>query len=302
MKKYGKGMLRKELKRSIPYYILLAPFLILFIVFMLIPVLTSVIISMTDFNMLQAPSFVGLSNYTRLIVADEVFTTALKNTLVFAIITGPIGYILSFLVAWLINECGRRVRSVLSLIIYSPVLAGNVYFIWLYLFSGDRRGFLNNLLIGLGILRDPIAWLADTKYNFICVVVVVIWMSFGAGFLSFIAGLQSMNRTIYEAAAIDGMSNRWQELYYVTLPQMGPQLLFGAVMSISSAFAVGAQASALTGFPSTEYSTHTLLLHMLDYGTVRFEMGYASAVAVILFALMLLSWQIINKLLSKLND
>lgn len=297
--KIGKEPLGRRLRRSVPYYVMLSPFLILFAVFMLVPAVTSVVLSLTDFNMLQMPHFVGFENYTRLIVADDVFTIALKNTLLFAVITGPIGYILSFVIAWLINQCGRRMRSLLSLMIYSPVLAGNVYFIWLYLFSGDRRGFLNNLLIQLGFVQDPIAWLADTRYNFACVVVVVIWMSFGAGFLSFIAGLQTLDRSLYEAAAIDGMTNRWQELYYVTLPQMGPQLLFGAVMSISSAFAVGPQAQALTGFPSTEYSTHTLLLHLIDYGTIRFEMGYASAIAVVLFGMMLLSWMGINRLLRK---
>lgn len=298
--KQGKEPLRKVLRRSIPYYVMLSPFLILFIIFMLIPAISSIVLSLTDFNMLQAPNFVGIENYTRLIIADDVFTIALKNTILFAIITGPVGYILSFVIAWLINECGRRTRSLLSLIIYSPVLAGNVYFIWLYLFSGDRRGFLNNMLIQLGFLSDPIAWLADVRYNFACVVVVVIWMSFGAGFLSFIAGLQTLDRSLYEAAALDGMTNRWQELYYVTIPQMGPQLLFGAVMSISGAFAVGAQAQALTGFPSTEYSTHTILLHMLDYGSIRFEMGYASAIAVVLFAMMLLTWLGINRLLRKI--
>lgn len=278
---------------------MLAPFMLLFIVFMLIPVLSSIVLGFTDFNMVQVPNFVGFRNYVRLLTNDDVFIIALKNTLILAFVTGPIGYILSFLVAWMINETGRAMRSVLTFIVYSPVLAGNVYFIWTYIFSGDKRGLFNSLLIRLGIIRSPIYWLSDTKYNFLCVIIVVIWMSFGAGFLSFMAGLQALDRSFFEAAAIDGMNNRWQELIYVTLPQMGPQLLFGAVMTISGSFAIGAQCQALTGFPSTDYSTHTILLHIIDFGSIRFEMGYASATACVLFLLMLLAWAITNKVLKK---
>ena len=298
-KRRQKGSLGKEIKKNSAYYFMLAPFMLLFIVFMLIPVLSSIVLGFTDFNMVQVPNFVGFRNYVRLLTNDDVFIIALKNTLILAFVTGPIGYILSFLVAWMINETGRAMRSVLTFIVYSPVLAGNVYFIWTYIFSGDKRGLFNSLLIRLGIIRSPIYWLSDTKYNFLCVIIVVIWMSFGAGFLSFMAGLQALDRSFFEAAAIDGMNNRWQELIYVTLPQMGPQLLFGAVMTISGSFAIGAQCQALTGFPSTDYSTHTILLHIIDFGSIRFEMGYASATACVLFLLMLLAWAITNKVLKK---
>lgn len=290
---------RGDKKTNRAYCIMLAPFLTVFTLFMLIPVASSIVLSFTDFNMVQIPSFVGLKNYLRIFIEDDVFMIALKNTLIFALVSGPVGYILSFVIAWLINECNRAVRTVVTVIIYAPSLAGNIYFIWKYIFSSDSRGFLNNLLINIGLIRDPITWLSDTKYNFAVVMIVIIWMSFGTGFLSFIAGLQGLDRSYYEAAAIDGLKNRWQELYYVTFPQIGPQLLFGAVMSISGAFAVGYQNMQLTGFPSTEYSTHTILLHITDYGTIRYEMGYASALAVILFALMLFAWFLVSKLLSK---
>lgn len=291
----------KQMRDNRIYYILLAPFLLLFTVFMLIPVFSSVVLSFTDFNMVQKPNFVALDNYTRLLFSDGTFMKALKNTLIFALVTGPIGYILSFVVAWLINSLGRRTRSLITFFVYSPVLAGNAYFIWTYIFSSDRRGLLNSALLNLNIISSPVSWLSDTKYNFGAVLIVVIWMSFGAGFLSFIAGLQSLDPVYYEAASIDGLKNRWQELYYVTFPQMGPQLLFGAVMSISGAFSIGGQCEALTGNPSTDYSTHTILLHMTDYATVRYELGYASAIAVVLFGMMLLSWFIINKVLSRFN-
>lgn len=212
-----------------------------------------------------------------------------------------LGYVLSFVVAWLINELGRGVRWFLTLIMYAPTLAGNVYYIWTYIFSGDSKGLVNSALIKIGLINDPIQWLTDSTYSFYVVLVVIIWLSLGAGFLSFVAGLQSLDRSYFEAAAIDGVRNRFQELWYVTLPQMVPQLLFGAVMSISTAFAIGYQNAAITGFPSSNYSTHTILLHILDYGTIRFEMGYASAIAVVLFAIMLISWVLIKKALRKLT-
>ena len=195
----------------------------------------------------------------------------------------------------------RGVRSIVTLIIYSPALAGNIYVIWQYIFSSDSRGFLNTYLMKLGLISDPILWLSDTKYNFTVVIIVAIWMSFGTGFLSFVAGFKALDRSLFEAAAIDGLHNRWQELYYVTFPQMGPQLLFGAVMSIANAFAIGSVNATLTGNPSPDYSTHTLLLHITDYANSRYEMGYASALAVILFGLMVSVWALINKVLKKFN-
>ncbi len=226
----------------------------------------------------------------------------MKNTLIYALVSGPVGFILSFVIAWFINELSRGLRTIITFVVYSPALVGNIFFIWLYIFSSDSRGLLNDTLMKLGIITDPIEWLSNTKYAFGIVMIVIIWMSFGTGFLSFVAGLKGLDRTYYEAAAIDGLKNRWQELYYVTFPQMGPQLMFGAVMSISGAFAVGSVNQALTGSPSTDYCTHTILLHMTDYATTRFEMGYASAIAVVLFAMMLLFYIIVHKVLSKFSD
>lgn len=282
-------------------YVLMAPFLLLFLVFVVIPIISSVFLSFTSFNMLQMPKFVGFDNYIRMFLEDDVFVKAMKNTIVFAIITGPLGYILSFVVAWLINELGRGLRWFLTLVMYAPALAGNIYYIWTYIFSGDSKGLINTSLMNVGVITDPIQWLTDAKYNVVVVLIVIVWMSLGSGFLAFVAGFNALDRSYFEAAAIDGVKNRFQELWYVTIPQMGPQLLFGAVMSISGAFAVGYANAAITGFPSSNYSTHTLLLHMLDYGTIRFEMGYASAIAVVLFTIMLFTWIAIKKALSKFS-
>ena len=294
-----KPIRRGKLKKQLPSVLFLTPFTVFFLMFTIVPILAAIVLSFTYFNMVSTPTFVGFDNYIRLFFNDDVFLIALKNTAIFAMITGPISYVLSFFVAWLINEFNRTVRTILTLIFYLPSLAGNVYFVWTYIFSGDSYGFLNSILLRLGVVFGPVQWLTDTRYMMAVVIVVILWLSLGTGFLSFVAGLQSLNRELYESAAIDGIPNRFAELWYITLPQMGPQLLFGAVMQISTSFAIGYECMNLTGFPSTDYATQTLVLHILDFGQVRFEMGYACAIAVVLFALMLLMWKVINKVLSK---
>ena len=287
---------RREKRQEI---LLLAPFVILFAIFTIIPILSSVVLSFTNFNMLEMPKFVGFENYIHLFVEDDVFLIAVKNTLIFAIITGPVSYFLALLVAWLINELKPFARSCLTLLFYAPSIAGNVYVIWATIFSNDSYGYANGILMNLGLINGPIKWLTDAKYVLVIVIIVQLWMSMGVGFLSFVAGLQSIDRSLYEAGAVDGIRNRFQELVYITLPSMGPQLMFGAVMQIAASFGVGAVSMSLAGFPSTDYAAHTVLLHILDYGTLRFQMGYASAIAVVLFAAMLLANSGLKKILGK---
>ena len=282
-------------------FILLAPFTVLFLMFTVLPIISSIALSFTYFNMVDAPKFIGIDNYVRMFADDSVFFIAVKNTLIFALITGPLGYAMSFIFAWMINDFGRGMRSFLTMLFYAPTLAGNVFFIWLFIFSGDSYGLVNSFLMKYGIILEPIQWLTDSKYSMGVVILVMLWLSLGAGFLSFIAGFQNLNRECFESGAIDGIRNRWQELWYITVPQMAPQMMFAAVMTISSSFAVGYQCMELTGFPSTDYSTHTILLHILDVGTIRFDMGYASALAVILFGTMVLMWKIISSALSRVS-
>ena len=282
-------------------YFLLSFWLILFLVFTVIPIAISVVMSFTDFDMVRLPRFVGLQNYTTLFLDDDIFIKSLGNTLFYALVTGPAGYLLSFLVAWLLSETSRGVRAVLMLIFYAPTLAGNVYMVWTYIFSGDSYGMLNSLLLRLGLIADPIQWLNDPAYNSIVVIVVILWMSMGAGFLSFVAGFQQLNVSLFEAGAIDGVRNRWQELWHITLPAMKPQMMFGAVMSITTSFNVGDIITGLFGFPSANYTLHTMMHHLQDYGNVRFELGYSSAIATILFAIMVGSNLIIQKLLAKVG-
>lgn len=276
---------------------MLAPFLIAFVVFMVIPVAASIVLSFFRFDMLGTPEFIGFDNYFRMIMEDKVFGISLKNTLYFAVITGPVGFMLSFILAWFINELGPKARSVLSFLFYSPALMGNVYFIWQIMFSGDSYGYVNSLLISLNVISEPIQWFSNPNYSMTLVILIQLWMSMGVSFLANISGLQNVDPTIYEAAAIDGVKNRWQELWYLTLPSMKNILLFSAVMQIQASFSVSGIATTLTGNPSVNYSTHTIVTHLTDVSGVRYEMGYAAAISVFLFLMMAFARIGIGKLL-----
>lgn len=252
--------------------------------------------------MLELPRFVGWQNYSRLFLNDDVFLIALKNTLLFAVITGPLSYIACFLFAWIINELSPKIRAVMTLVFYAPSISGNVFFIWLIIFSGDSYGYMNGFLMRLGVTLEPIQWLADEKYVLAIVIIVQLWLSLGTSFLAFIAGLQTIDRSLVEAGTVDGIKNRWQELWYITLPSMRPQLMFGAVMQITASFAVAEISIALAGFPSVNYAAHTVVTHLMDFGTIRFEMGYASAIATVLFALMLGTNVLTQKMLRKIGE
>lgn len=278
----------KLARKSKTYYLFLAPFAILFTVFYILPVITSLILSFTYFNILEAPKFIGLQNYINLILADDVFLKAVTNTFLLAAITGPIGYLAAFLFAWFINELPRYLRAFAITIFYAPVISGQVYLIWGIMFSGDAYGYINAFLLKLGIIDTPTLWLTNPKYMMTVVIIVTLWMSLGTGFLAFVAGLQGIDKAMYEAGFIDGIKNRWQELWFITLPSMKPMLMFGAVMTITASFGVAEVPIALTGFPSTDYATQTVATHLIDYGSIRFEMGYASAIASLLFITMIL--------------
>ncbi|WP_441881632.1 carbohydrate ABC transporter permease [Paenibacillus sp. 2TAB26] len=292
----------REVKANKHSYILLAPYMVLFAVFTVLPVLVSVVLSFTYFNMLEFPKFVGWQNYTRLFLDDDVFLIAVKNTLLFAVITGPISYIACFVFAWIINELSPKLRAIMTLVFYAPSISGNVYFIWLMIFSGDRYGIANGFLLKLGIILEPLQWLKKEEYILPIIILVQLWLSLGTGFLAFIAGLQTVDRTLYEAGAVDGVKNRWQELWFITLPSMRPQLMFGAVIQITTAFAVADVSIALAGFPSVNYAAETIVTHLIDFGTTRFEMGYASAIASVLFMIMVGSNLIVQKLLRRVGE
>lgn len=276
--------------------------MLLFAVFTVLPVVMSVIISFTYFNMLQFPRFIGWQNYSRLFLEDDVFLIAIKNTILFAVITGPLSYIACFVFAWIINDLRPKLRAFMTLIFYAPSISGNVYFLWQMIFSGDRYGIANGFLIKMGVLLDPIQWLKTEAYIMPIIILVQLWLSLGTGFLAFIAGLQTVDKTLYEAGAVDGIKNRWQELWYITLPSMKPQLMFGAVIQITSSLAIADVSIYLAGFPSVNYAAETIVTHLIDFGTIRFEMGYASAIATVLFTLMVGTNLVVQRLLRRVGE
>ena len=291
----------REMKVNWVGYVMVAPYYIVFLLFTVIPVFVSLFLSFTQFNMLEAPNFCGVDNYIRLLLDDDTFLLAVENTLVFATMTGPVSYLLSLMFAWFINELTPKIRAVVTLIFYAPSISGQVYLIWQTLFSSDQYGWVNGTLMKLGIINGPILWFQDTDYIMTLCIVVALWTSLGTSFLSFIAGFQVVDKSLYEAASVDGVKNRWQELWYVTLPVMKNQMMFGAIMAITTSFGFGAIVTALCGFPSVDYCAHTIMHHLDDYGGQRWEVGYASAIATILFAIMIGSNLLVNKLLSKVG-
>jgi len=291
----------REMKVNKVGYLMVAPYYIIFFTFTVIPVFVSVILSLTQFNMLEMPVFIGASNYIRLFLDDDIFLLACKNTLIFATMTGPVSYLLCLMFAWFINELTPRIRAVVTLVFYAPSISGQVYLIWQTLFSSDQYGWVNGTLMKLGIINAPILWFQDTGYIMTLVIVVALWTSLGTSFLSFIAGFQVVDKSLYEAASVDGIKNRWQELWYVTLPVMKNQMMFAAIMSITGSFGFGAIVTALCGFPSVDYCAHTIMHHLEDYGNQRWEVGYASAIATVLFVIMIGANLGVNKILSKVG-
>ncbi len=278
-------------------YSMIAPFFVLFFLFVVFPVAIAVFLSFTNYNMFEAPSFNGINNYISMILNDSIFWQAVKNTFIYAVIVGPIGYFMSFIVAWVLNQ--MRFRAAFALAFYVPSICSSVAMssVWLYFFSSDQYGLINNFLMNLGLIDDPVLWTSDPNFILPVIIIISIWMSMGTGFLVFLAGLQNVDKTLYEAGAIDGIQNRWQELKYLTIPQMKPQLLFGAITAITNSFSVFDVPVSVAGMPSPGYAGHTIVAHLYDYAFIRFQMGYASAVATVLFVItFILGRVIMNKL------
>jgi multiple sugar transport system permease protein len=300
--KTGLASAKRFIRKNWMGYMFLLPFVVLFSIFVVAPVLYAVGLSFTDYNMMQPAKFVGLNNYKLLFLDDEVFLTAISNTLTFAVITGPIGYLLSFFAAWVINQL--KFKRGFALAFYAPSITSGIAMstVWLVIFSSDRYGYLNNILLNLGMIDSPILWNTDPQYIMKVIMIISLWMSMGTGFLVFLAGLQNVSSSYYEAAAIDGVKNKFQELFYITLPLMKPQLLFGAINAIVSSFGVFDIAVSVAGMPSPNYAGHTIVAHLYDYAFIRFQMGYASAVAVVLFVMTFLLGKVVMRLLSSKDE
>lgn len=284
MIKEKEGIYKKEDKF---FAILLLPFMVTFFFFSILPILSSMGLSLFDYDMVSRPIFIGADNYVRMFTSDAVFLRTLGNTFKFAIIAGPLGYILAFLLAWMINDFGPIIRIILTFIFFVPSLSTNALYIWQIMFSSDSYGYINSFLISFGFINEPIQWFQNTDYNMLLIILVQLWMSMGICFLANIAGLQNVNSELYEAGAIDGIRTRWHELWYITLPSMKNILLFSAVMQIQSVFSVSTLITTLVGYPSVDNSVDTIVSYITDVGTTRYEMGYACALSVLLFMIIL---------------
>ncbi len=291
-----------QMRKTWKGYVMVAPFVIMFFAFTVVPVILSIILSFTSFNMLEWPEFRFMDNYIQLFLGDDLFVTAFSNTILFAVTTGPLSFILSFVVAWFINELAPRIRAFITIIFYAPSIAGTAYTVWAIFFQGDIYGYVNGWLLKMGMISEPIVFFQNVEYIRPLCIIVSLWMSLGTGFLSNIAGLQGIPRDQFEAGAIDGIKNRWQEAWYITLPNMKSILLFGAVLSITGAFGFGGVVDTLCGNPSTDYVAWTLQHHLTEYMGVRFEYGYASAISVMLFLIMMGANMLVQKFLAKVGQ
>lgn len=264
----------------------LAPYVILFVIFIVIPVIAAIVLSFTNYDAVQTPKLVGFLNYINLLTQDDIFMQyVLPNTCIFAFIVGPVGYVLSFLLAWMLAQVSKVPRTVLALLIYSPSLTSGVAMsvVWKIIFASDQMGYANYFLMKMGIISEPLLFTTDSRFLLPIMIVVSLWSSMGVGFLAILAGILNINPEYYEAAMIDGLRNRFQEIFYITIPQMKPQMMFAAVMAVVNTFSVGAIGVQLSGSnPTPGYAGQLIVNHIEDYGFLRYEMGYASTVSLVL--------------------
>ena len=266
--------------------LLLTPYVLLFALLIAIPVIAAVVLSFTQFNTIEFPKFNGISNYINLFTNDTVFMQkVLPNTIIYAVFVGFGGYVLSFFLAWSLAQLTKWPRTVLTIIFYSPSMTGSVLIsaVWSVIFNGDKTGYLNYFLLKLNILEEPVQWLQSSEYLLPITIIVSLWSSMGLGFLSMLAGITNINKEIYEAGYIDGVENRWQEIKYLTIPEVMPQMLFGAIMAIVGTFQASSVGVALSGSnPTPNYSAQLIGSHIEDVAYLRYEMGYAAAISVVL--------------------
>ncbi len=267
-------------------YLFVLPYIIMFMIFIVIPVIAAIFLSFTYFDTVRSPSLVGFANYINILTNDDVFMQyVIPNTLKYAIIVGPGGYILSFLLAWMLAQLPSKLRTVLALIIYSPSMTAGITMgvLWKVIFAGDNTGYLNSILLNLGLIVEPVIWLQSKESLLIIMIVVTLWSSMGVGFLAMLAGILNVNQDLYEAGYIDGIKNKFQEMIYITIPSIKPQMLFGAVMAIVGTFGASGIGVTLSGSnPTPQYAGQLIVNHIEYYGFNKYEMGYAAALSVIL--------------------
>ena len=292
--KHKKKLTTKQLEQR-NAYLFLSPYILLFCVFIIIPIVIAILLSFTTFDSVKFPVFsfkTIFNNYIYLFTRDSVFMQyVLPNTIKYALIVGPGGYIISFFLAWCLAQIPHMPRTIIAIILYTPSMTMGVAMavLWKVIFSGNEAGYLNNALISMGLINEPIQWLTSPDYLLTIMIIVALWGSNGVGFLGMLSGVLNINPEVYEAAYIDGMKNRFQEIFYITIPMMKPQMLFGAVMAIVGTFNSGAIGVQLTGSnPTPQYAGQLIVNHIDYYGFTKYEMGYAAAVSVVLLLIVML--------------
>lgn len=282
------------------HWILLFPFLLLFLTLIILPILCAIGLSFTNYNGMETPDITFLDNYIRVFSKDAVFMQKiLPNTIIYAVLVGPGGFILAFFMAWLLSQLDDVPRTILAVILYLPSMTAGVTVstVWAVIFSGDRTGYLNSLLLRLNLIQSPITWLQNEDTLMPIMIIVALWSSMGIGFLSILSGIMNVNKELYEAARLDGVKNRVQEALYVTIPSIRPQLLFGAVMAVVNAFNSAGLGVALSGSnPTPGYAGSIIVNHIDDFGFIRYEMGYAAALSVVLLLIISLASKVAYKL------
>jgi len=249
----------------------------------LYPALKAVWMSFTDYNLINAPHFVGLANYTRL-GSDPAFWSALRNTLLYLAVVVPVLVVAPIVLALLVNRSLPGIafcRAAIDLPVVTSLVISALVWKWVY----EERGLLNHFLLATGLTRDPVAFLADPAHALFAVMAVTVWSGMGYYMVIYLAGLQAIPRHLYDAAEVEGVS-RWQQTLHITIPMLRPSIAVVAVMSSISAMKVFEEVYVMTqGGPLD--ATKTLVFLIYESAFVEFEMGYASAIGVVLFAITL---------------
>ncbi len=280
----------REIIRQRYSYLFIAPAVILFFVFVLAPVVVSFFLSFTKFTAFAPPEWVGLANYRNIFFNDPRFWKALCNTSIYAIGVVPLGIVVSLLSAVAIDQ-KIRFKSLYKTMFFIPVVTSVIAYsvVWKWLFAGEKYGLINHFLIKLGM--QPINWMMDPSFVLPAVMIVAIWGGIGFNMFILLAGLQTIPSSFYEAAEVDG-AGAWYKFWHITLPLLKPTLLFVVIMSTINSFQVFDQVFIMTAGTSENVggvldSGLTLVSYLYDTGFTTFNMGYASAIAYILFGIIL---------------
>jgi multiple sugar transport system permease protein len=285
-------------KQKMSYLFIALP-AILFFIFQLAPVFISFFWSFTQYDVVHAPKFVGLANYRNILFNDPLFWKAIRNTILYVIGVVPIGVCLSLILAVAIDQ-KIKFKNFFKSIFFLPTITAivAVSVIWKWLYAGEKYGLFNYILLKLGF--QPIDWLASPTWTLPSIIIMSIWAGIGYNMILFLAGLQSIPDVMYEAAEIDG-AGFWTKFFNVTIPLLKPTIVFVSIMSFIFSFQVFEQVYIMTGgqggIGGVLNSALTIVAYLYDMGFQKFQMGYASALAYIIFLLIFVLTMVNNRLM-----